>query len=118
MKDILCPKFLKKSKKFYSKVEDYLNKKSSIEYIIKKLNEVDKLKFVLFSKEELGFFNLLKNPSLFPENSNDKNVELYWKKHTDLEETTNYEEELQQLRNFINNKVTYSKKLKKILELL
>jgi hypothetical protein len=45
-------------------VQNYIQKKSSIEYIIHKMNDIDKMKFVLFSEPEICILNQLEKPSL------------------------------------------------------
>lgn len=66
LKKIFCNKIFNKNyseSNFYVKVESYLKKKTSIEEIIKKIYEVDKLKFVLFSEEILNIFSCIPNPN-------------------------------------------------------
>lgn len=58
---------------FVQKAEDYIKEKISIENILKKLNEVDKIKFSLFNKEQLNLFNTIPNPNfneIFSQNQN------------------------------------------------
>lgn len=71
----MCKKFFKRNSaesNLYSKVENYLKKKISLEEIIKKIYEVDKLKFTLFNEDLLNMFSCIPNPSFI---SNDKFAE-------------------------------------------
>jgi hypothetical protein len=43
------------------KMENYLFKKISVEHMIRKMNDIDKLKFVFFKEEEIVLFDLLDN---------------------------------------------------------
>jgi hypothetical protein len=64
--EILCDRFLfKKSKnvKLLKKAEFYVDMKLSIEFILKKLIEIDKLKFVLFDTNQLNLVDSIKNPN-------------------------------------------------------
>lgn len=58
--------FLKENKnlKLFSYLEDYINSKISINYMIFKLNEIEKLKSVLFSDEEFTAFKFIPNPNI------------------------------------------------------
>lgn len=58
----LCGK-MSKNMLLLEKTEKYIKEKISIEYIIKKLNEVDKLKFSVFNKDQLVLFNTIPNPN-------------------------------------------------------
>lgn len=63
---ILCKKLFNKNSiesRGYLKIENYLKKKISLEEIIKKLFEVDKLKFTLFDEDLLNMFSCIPNPN-------------------------------------------------------
>ncbi len=57
---------MKKSHKLkvFSKMENYLNKKSSIEFILGKLLEFEKSKFALFSNDEILGMKLINKPDI------------------------------------------------------
>lgn len=86
---MLCLRFCRK--KSYTillldKAEKYVKEKISIEFILKKLNEIDKLKFCLLNKEELYCFQAIPSPNfneIFSENNTSTNLsyidELYRK---------------------------------------
>jgi hypothetical protein len=82
--ELLCVKILRKKETYLStleKVEMYVKKKSSLEYMIKKFNEIDKLKFMLLKNEELEIFNLIQNPHLKTLSGETKNlIQSLWKK--------------------------------------
>ena len=66
IKEFLCDRFcFKKSHsiKLISKAAKYIDEKISIEFILKKLNEIDKIKFVIFDKDQLNLFHILPNPN-------------------------------------------------------
>lgn len=66
VKDFLCDRFcFRKSHsiKLISKAAKYIDEKISIEFILKKLNEIDKIKFVIFDKDQLNLFHILPNPN-------------------------------------------------------
>lgn len=66
IKEFLCDRFcFRKSRNInlLSKAAKYIDEKISIEFILKKLNEIDKMKFVLFDRDELNLFNILPNPN-------------------------------------------------------
>lgn len=70
------------------KAEDYIKEKISIENILKKLNEVDKIKFSIFNTDQLNIFNSINNPNfneIFSpdkENSCDMNLlDQLWRKY-------------------------------------
>jgi hypothetical protein len=78
MMDYFClPRFRNQlnSKILYT-VEKYLKKKSSIEYIIRKMNEIDKMKFILFTEEEMLLFKMIQDPVL---NSQNEQIHNLWK---------------------------------------
>lgn len=66
VKDFLCDRFCFRkshSVKLISKAAKYIDEKISIEFILKKLNEIDKIKFVIFDKDQLNLFHILPNPN-------------------------------------------------------
>jgi hypothetical protein len=63
--DLLHNKYWKSKKlKILILFQKYIYKKLSVENIIKKINEIDKLQFVLFNHEELQAFKIIPEPSL------------------------------------------------------
>jgi len=66
LKKILCKKVFQKNSfesNIYLKTEDYLKQKTSLEEILRKNYEVDKLKFILFDEEMLNLFSCIPNPN-------------------------------------------------------
>lgn len=70
------------------KAEEYIKEKISIENILKKLNEVDKIKFSIFNKDQLNIFNTIPNPNfneIFSQNKIDPNymneIDHLWRKY-------------------------------------
>jgi hypothetical protein len=66
-KDILLPIRFSSQSDTYRKIEAYLRSKLSCDYLLKQNDDLDRLKFYLFSKEECYFFNHMdkfKNPIL------------------------------------------------------
>ncbi len=64
--DFICAKMLHRSKKLHvlRKIEGYLDKKTSIEFILIKLLEFEKAKFALFSKDEILGMKLMSKPDI------------------------------------------------------
>jgi hypothetical protein len=60
------PKFLsfKRMKGRIDLFEEYLHKKLSIEYVLEKLLEIEKIQFLLLNENELHFFKKLLNPQV------------------------------------------------------
>jgi hypothetical protein len=54
--------------KILTKFEQYLLKKMSVEHFLQKILEIDKILYVLFNKEELTIFKLLKNSNFLNKN--------------------------------------------------
>ncbi len=50
--------------KVFKKIQKYLNKKTSIEFILEKLMEFEKSKFALFKSDEITGMKLLSNPNI------------------------------------------------------
>jgi hypothetical protein len=44
---------------------NYLHKKLSIEYVLEKLLEIDKIQYLCFSENELNYFKLIPNSQIF-----------------------------------------------------
>ena len=44
---------------------DYIKKKISIEEIIRKLMEIDKIKYIIFENDQLDYFNKMHGPNIF-----------------------------------------------------
>jgi hypothetical protein len=80
MLDYLFPRGLNKSLyvNVLEKFDIYIRKKTSLEYLIKKLFEIDKLKFLLLREEELPLFKLLDNPQIF---SSSTYLDKLWKEY-------------------------------------
>ena len=47
-----------------TEIEKYINKKTSIDFILRKLIELDKVKFILLSQSEINAMKLLNIPGL------------------------------------------------------
>jgi hypothetical protein len=54
-----------KNVKLLKKAEKYVNMKLSIEFILKKMIEVEKLKFVIFDTDQLNLMDAIKNPNFY-----------------------------------------------------
>lgn len=87
-KELICGILCRKKSKniiLLEKVEEYLKEKISIEFVLKKLNEVDKIKFSIFNNEQLYLFNTIPNPNfneIFSESENSNsinNVDKLWR---------------------------------------
>jgi hypothetical protein len=71
--DYLCPAFLNKSKNniLLSQIKCYFDKLLSVEHIFAKMNEIDKLKFILLGgKDEIILFDKLKKQNIKSINNN------------------------------------------------
>lgn len=42
-----------------------MNKKTDISYLVKKLMEIEKLKYILLNEDQLNLFNCIEKPILF-----------------------------------------------------
>jgi hypothetical protein len=65
--------------------QTYLYKKLSIEYILEKLIEIEKMQYLTLNENELTYFKMLKNPQIFSEEDSSlehlyKRFEFYNKK--------------------------------------
>jgi hypothetical protein len=59
-------------------VEKYIHTTSSIDYIFQRFNELDKIKFIIFSKEELDMLKYVNNPKI---HDCETNIQILWKKY-------------------------------------
>lgn len=113
LKDFLCNKYTNprsKTFKIIDLVEKYVSRKNSIEYIINKLNEIDKLKVILFDEVELSAFKFIKNSYI----SEDKSKKINIVDVFDVDsKNDNDRGKIKQL--FTSEDVVASKKLKKIM---
>jgi hypothetical protein len=50
-------------------MEIYLHKKISIEHLIRKMSEIDKLKFLLLKEDEITLFHVLDSFKIYPNNN-------------------------------------------------
>ncbi len=65
VRDLICSKFLKTKKNLVMEnLENYMNKKTSLDFILKKLMEFDKVKFILFTRLEMQAIRLIDKPSV------------------------------------------------------
>ncbi len=63
--DFICSKLYKTKKlKILESVSDYINKKTSIDFILKKIMEFDKTKFILLNEHEMHALKLINQPSI------------------------------------------------------
>ena len=72
--EYLCPLFFYTNKKNFSKLEKFksiIMKKLSLETIVNHFQDIDKLKYLLFTNEEIGIFDTVNFFKLFEENKND-----------------------------------------------
>ncbi len=88
-RDLLCSKVIKTKKvRLLDAVANYIYKKSSIDFILKKLMEFDMMKFILFDKGEMDMMKLIDPPSLSlimnkpPTNK----IENLWSKYESMKE--------------------------------
>lgn len=113
--DIFCPRPLTKSKLLTSRVEKYVNKKMSVEYLVRKMDEIDKLKFVLFSDDELTVFKFIQNPNLIPDKEAKSKIEDLWIK-TEFHEKVDLKD-FERMKELISTDEV-SEKMTKILSLI
>lgn len=120
-KDIVCDRLCRKKSKrilLLSKSKNYINEKISIEYILKKLNELDKIKFIIFNEDQLNLLNVVPNPNfndifdkIKDENSESlSKIDRLWRKYDFYlynfkEERESYEKLKVDTENEINNKI-------------
>jgi hypothetical protein len=82
MSEILCPQILLKSNPKINSLRvanSRINKKLSIDYIINKFHEIDKIKITLFSQEELSLMKIIPNPSLtITKNKKNSKIQKLW----------------------------------------
>lgn len=74
---VLCRKLFQKPNDITNHIDistKYIEKKLSVEEIIRKLQEIDKLKFLKMTEEELNDFGYLQGPNLFIQDENIKKV--------------------------------------------
>ena len=57
--------------KLYLKTESILRRDTNLPYILQKLHELEKIKFLLFDKTQLFTFNFLSKPTIFIPNYNE-----------------------------------------------
>ncbi len=82
--EYLCLKFLKSpSTKFYKFIKNYVNKKTSIDEILMKLMDIDKLKFVTMNDNSIDSMKLLRSPAVSQVYENHKSTRLQelWAKY-------------------------------------
>lgn len=120
-KEIICPKFLNKSEsaKVLTRIEKYVNKNISIENIINKLHEIEKIKFLLMDDHALLLFKYVPNPNLITEEEvTDNKIQDLWNKNwIETNNDWDKEKEIMTIKNQISNENS-SKKFKKLLTLL
>jgi hypothetical protein len=117
--DLLCFKGIRNSigLKLLDKTDAYVRKKLSVEAIIQKLNEVDKIKFACFSPEELHLMKLIQNPSIEQIGSTNKSyIQQLWKKFEFDSEIS--QEELEKLKKSFSSDKELSKNIENIIRLL
>jgi hypothetical protein len=106
--DLICLTDFRNSKhlKILKKVELYLKKKFSVEFIVQKLNEIDKIKFVCFTPFEMNLMRMIQNPAIEHNEEVDMNlIQNLWKKYEfeaeiikeDYDELKNYSKEEKEL---------------------
>jgi hypothetical protein len=84
---MICKK--DKRMQMIKKFQVYLYKKLSVEYILEKLLEIEKMQYLTLNEDELKYFKLLKNPQIFSEQETAlenlyKRFEFYNKKDQEL----------------------------------
>ncbi len=90
--------------KALGKVSQYLNKKTSIEFVLGKLLEFEKAKYSVFNMDELSMMNLMGNPAIetvMGDPGKDKLQEMYKKNELKLELTV---KELEIMEKNISNR--------------
>jgi hypothetical protein len=117
-KDMICPRILNKSKiaNAVNRIETYVANQISVENLINKVHEIEKIKFLLMDDNELLAFKYLSNPNLIVEivpNEKDRIQEL-WNKTRII--NTNQKNEIEAIKNSFNNE-NISKELKRIITL-
>jgi len=117
---IFCPISIFKQLKndsltIIANVKSYLNKKSSLEYILKKMLEIDKMKFILFNEDELFLMRFMDNSSAIIKEKRDPNN--LWADY-EFENKPN-KKDIQKFNEFVNkNENNLSGNGKKILSLI
>jgi hypothetical protein len=114
--ELFCPSFYNsKNMNLLKAASSKLNKHSSINYILRKLIEFDKVKLILFNEKELEIFNMLDNPSLGEGKCEDKYIQTLWQKLDVLEDKKRAEKNITQKD--VNNKDegNYMRKIKVLL---
>ena len=119
-KEIIFDRFCRKKSsrvKLMDKAETYIKEKISIEHILKKLIEIDKLKFSIFDNEQLKVFHCIPNPNfneIFNENKDEglNSLDYLWRKYEfykrDIEEE---KKSIMGIKNSFNPQITINDRL-------
>jgi hypothetical protein len=91
-----------------------LRKFTSLEYILKKLIEFDKVKIILFNEKELEMLTHIQNPSLVERKTENNYIQSLWQKVEDLEDIKIKKKILPQ-RESNNDDGNFTKKMKSLI---
>jgi hypothetical protein len=106
-------KIFDRESQYLKQVEAYIRKKLSIENVINNLNEIDKIKFSLFSEEEILIMRFLEKP-LVQKADSESYMQYCWTHLTQDAELTDSSK--QKILSFLENSNNNSK-LNKLLNL-
>lgn len=119
--DVICPKFLssKKSSLIFDRIQSYVDLNASIENILKNIQDVEKIKFLLLDEHELLAYQYISNPNLIIDVSigeQDK-IQKLWNKVNHLNVRKDSQLDFIKLQNYMTDENS-SETLKKITSLI
>jgi hypothetical protein len=74
-----------KERKYLKWAEKYINAKISVESIILKMQEIDKIKFLLLDEDQFNLFNVIENQLCSYDSTINSNIHKCWKRQEESE---------------------------------